>query len=223
MSKSKTRFETKVLAESVIFAALSSALYTLRPFSLPYGGSVTLGSMVPVMWLALRRGVRIGFIASAIFGLAALVIDVMLLPYSPITNPVQVVLEYPIAFGVLGLAGLFRNPPIVVRDIYAQIDELKKKWESEAENLTQLSKRVAVLENEILSVRALIGVGVGVFIKFLLHFIAGIVFWAYTVPEGWNPVVWSAVYNGSFLVPELIISAILIFILVKRGTLKYAL
>jgi len=218
----KTTFQTKVLAEIIVFSALSAALYTLRPFSLPYGGSITLGSMVPVMWLSLRRGMRVGFIAGAIFGLTALVIDVMLLPYSPITNPVQVILEYPIAFGVLGLPGLLRNPPIVVREIYAQIDEMKKRLKSEAENLTQLSKRVAVLENEILSVRALVGVGVGVFIKFLLHFIAGIIFWAYTVPEGWNPVVWSAVYNGSFLIPEFIISAILIFILVKRGTLEYA-
>jgi thiamine transporter len=182
--KSSTRFETKILAEIVVFAALSAVLYTIRPYTLPYGGSVTLGSMVPVMWLSLRRGVRVGFVSGAIFGLAALIIDVMLLPYSPITNPVQVVLEYPVAFGVLGLAGLFH-------------------------------KKSAVF--------AILGVGISVVIKFLLHFIAGIVFWAWSVPSGWDPVVWSAVYNGSFILPEFIISGILIFILVKRGTLEYAL
>jgi len=184
MSESKKRFETKVLAEIAVFAALSAALYALRPYSLPYGGSITLGSMVPVMWLALRRGLYVGLVAGAIFGLAALPIDVMLLPYSPITNPVQVVLEYPIAFGILGLAGLFH-------------------------------KKSATL--------AVVGVGISIFIKFLLHFIAGIVFWAYTVPEGWNPIAYSAVYNGSFLLPEFIISGILMFILVKTRTLEYAL
>jgi len=184
MNEGKTSFETKVLAEIVVFASLSAALYTMRPFSLPYGGSVTLGSMVPVMWLALRRGVRVGFIAGAIFGSAALIIDVLLLPYSPITNPLQVFIEYPIAFGVLGLAGLFRKRSVTF---------------------------------------AIVGVGIGVFVKFLLHFIAGIVFWYYTVPEGWNVAVYSAVYNGSFLLPEFVINAILIFILVKKKTLEYGL
>jgi thiamine transporter len=184
VNKNKTEFEAKILAEIVVFAALSAVLYVIRPFSLPYGGSITLGSMVPVMWLSLRRGVRIGFVAGAIFGLLALLIDVMLLPYSPITNPVQVVLEYPIAFGMLGLAGVFH-------------------------------RKSAIL--------ATVGVGISVLVKFFIHFIAGIIFWAYTVPEGWNPAAWSAVYNGSFLLPEFIISAILMYILVKKGTLEYAL
>ncbi|MCK4474393.1 energy-coupled thiamine transporter ThiT [Candidatus Bathyarchaeota archaeon] len=184
MDESGTSFEAKVLAEIIVFAALSAALYTIRPFSLPYGGSITLGSMVPVMWLSLRRGVRVGFFAGCIFGLAALIIDVMLLPYSPITNPVQVVLEYPIAFGALGLAGVFHSRSTTI---------------------------------------ATLGVALSIFVKFLLHFIAGIVFWVYTVPEGWNPVAWSAVYNGSFLLVEFIISAVLMYILVKKKTLEYTL
>jgi thiamine transporter len=184
MNESGTHFEAKVLAEIIVFATLSAALYTIRPFSLPYGGSITLGSMVPVMWLSLRRGVRVGFFAGVIFGLAALIIDVILLPYSPITNPIQVVLEYPIAFGVLGLAGMFHSRSTTL---------------------------------------AIIGVALSIFVKFLCHFIAGIVFWAYTVPEGWNPVAWSAVYNGSFLLVEFIICAILMYILVKKKTLEYAL
>jgi len=183
MNKSKPNFETKILAEIIVFAALSAVLYIIRPFSLPYGGSITLGSMVPVMWLSLRRGVRVGFIAGAIFGLVALLIDVMLLPYSPITNPVQVVLEYPIAFGALGLAGIFHKSS---------------------------------------TAPAMVGVGISILAKFFLHFIAGIVFWVWTVPEGWNPVAWSAVYNGSFLLVEFISSAILMYILVKKRTLEYA-
>jgi len=183
MNKSKQNFETKILAEIIVFAALSAVLYIIRPFSLPYGGSITLGSMVPVMWLSLRRGVRVGFIAGAIFGLVALLIDVMLLPYSPITNPVQVVLEYPIAFGALGLAGIFHKSS---------------------------------------TAPAMVGVGISILAKFFLHFIAGIVFWVWTVPEGWNPVAWSAVYNGSFLLVEFISSAILMYILVKKRTLEYA-
>ncbi len=184
MNTAKINLETKVLAEIIVFAALSAILYTIRPFSLPYGGSITLGSMVPVMWLSLRRNLRVGLIAGAIFGLLALPIDVMLLPYSPITNPLQVILEYPIAFGMLGLAGVFRK----------------------ASTSTSI-----------------IGVGISVLVKFFFHFAAGIIFWAYTVPQGWNPAAWAAAYNGSFLLPEFIISAILMFLLVKKGTLEYRL
>jgi thiamine transporter len=180
---SEPKFEPKVLAEIAIFAALSAALYTIRPFSLPYGGAITAGSMVPILWLSLRRGARIGMFAGAIFGAVALEIDVLLLPYSPITNPVQVLFEYPFAFGLIGAAGLFRGNPTS-------------------------------------TLQALIGTGVAILLRFFVHFTAGILFWWWSVPEGWNIVAWSAVYNGSFLSGEFIISAILIYLLVRRGTLK---
>lgn len=184
MNENRSYSEAKVIAEIVVFGALSAVLYIIRPFSLPFGGAITLGSMVPVMWLSLRRGVRVGFIAGTIFGILGLLIDVLLLPYSPITNPVQVVLEYPIAFGMIGLAGLLGK------------------------------------DSEL---RVFLGVGISVLVKFLLHFIAGVVFWYWSVPEGWNHVAWAVVYNGSFLLPEFVISAVLIYILMKKKTLEYAL
>ncbi|UCE96605.1 MAG: energy-coupled thiamine transporter ThiT [Candidatus Bathyarchaeota archaeon] len=184
MNQKKSNFETKVLAEIVVFAALSAVLYVVRPYSNPYGGSITLGSMVPVMWLSLRRGVRFGLVAGVIFGLLALPIDVILLPYSPIMNPVQAILEYPIAFGVLGLAGIFHRKT---------------------------------------TAPAIVGVGISVLVKLFLHVIAGIIFWISTIPEGWIPIVYALVYNGSFLLPEFIISAVLMYILLKKGTLEYGL
>ena len=183
---SKKRFETKILAEIVVFAALSAALYIMRPFSLPYGGSITLGSMVPVMWLALRRGVYVGFIAGAVFGVLGLFIDILLLPYSPIASPLQVILEYPLAFGVLGLTGLFHK------------------------------KSVAY---------SIVGVATSVFVKFLIHYFVGAFIWVhvYEFPPEWGQFLWPAIYNGSFLLVEFVISAILIAILVNRKTLEYAL
>jgi len=186
MSKDKGKFETKVLAEIIVFAALSSVLYIFRPFSLPYGGSVTLGSMVPVIWLSMRRGVYVGFISGAIFGILALFIDIMLLPYSPIANPLQVFLEYPIAFGVLGLAGVFHKKTVGF---------------------------------------AIVGTAISVFIKFLIHYLVGAFIWVYVYdfPPEWGQFLWPAIYNGSFLLVEFIISAILIAILVKKRTLEYSL
>ena len=169
----------------IVFSALSAALYIIRPFSMPYGGAVTLGSMVPVMWLSMRRGVYAGIIAGTLFGIMALIIDMVLLPYSPIATPIQAVLEYPVAFGVLGLAGFFHKKTIAF---------------------------------------AIAGVAISVFIKFLVHYFVGVFIWYYIYEfPAFGQYVYPAVYNGLFLVPEFIISAILIVLLVKRGTLEYGL
>jgi len=187
MTESKTRFQTKILAEIAIFSALSAVLYALRPFTLTYGGSITLGSMVPVVWLSLRRGIHIGFVAGVIFGILALFIDVILVGASSIiATPIQVILEYPIAFGVLGLAGVFHKKSV----IYAEV-----------------------------------GLGISVFIKFLIHYIVGVFVWVYVYPfpVEWGQYLWPLVYNGSFLLVEFVITAILIAILVKRGTVEYSL
>lgn len=70
----------------------------------------------------------------------------------------------------------------------------------------------------------MLGLAISVFIKFLLHVIAGYIFWAYIYefPSEWG-MLWPIIYNGSFLLVEFIISAILIFVLVKKGTLSFAL
>jgi thiamine transporter len=221
---SKTKFEAKVIAEVATFAALSSALYAIRPFQLPYGGAITAGSMVPILWLSLRRGVKVGMFAGAIFGVVALEIDVLLLPYSPITNPVQVLLEYPLAFGLIGVAGFFRNPPSTMQALREQVDKIKTrmvdKKKASPEDISELSHRVAMVENEFMSVQALVGTGIALLLRFFVHFYAGIFFWWWSVPPGWNVAAWSAVYNGSFLTGEFIISAILIYLLVRKGTLK---
>ena len=176
----KTIFETKVLAEIIIFSSLSAGLYTLTlPFlTLPFGGSVTAGSMVPIFWLSLRRGHKVGIIGGIVFGLAALPIDVVRLPYSPIAaNPASILFDYVIAFGVLGIAGLFKKYPLV-------------------------------------------GITIASILKFLSHFISGIIFWSIYAPEGLSPIVYSAIYNGSFMTAETIISLVLMYFILKYKYLK---
>jgi thiamine transporter len=187
MTESKKSSNTRIFAEIVVFSALSAVLYAVRPFSLPFGGAVTLGSMVPVMFLSLRRGIRVGVIAGAIFGALALPIDVITLGASSIiVTPLQVFLEYPLAFGIIGLTGMFHRKTVLF---------------------------------------AVAGAGINVFIRFLVHYFVGVYVWyyVYAFPAGYGQYVWPAVYNGSFLLVEFIISAVLLAVLVKRGTLDYAL
>jgi thiamine transporter len=97
----------KILAEMASAVALSGALSLITIFTLPQGGSITLASMVPVLLFALRRGVRLGVIAGILLGLVVLVE----MPF--VVHPAQLLLDYPLAFGALGLAGLFRSRPLI--------------------------------------------------------------------------------------------------------------
>ena len=67
------------------------------------GGSVTLASMFPLMLYAYIFGARRGIFAGVIYGVLQFI-------QSPqIYQPMQVLLDYPIAFGALGLAGIAKN------------------------------------------------------------------------------------------------------------------
>jgi thiamine transporter len=171
MKESESILSTIVIAEIVTFVALATALSFIIIYTLPQGGSITAGSMVPIIWLALRRGPKIGLFAGAVYG----VIQLIILPYT--IDPVQVLLDYPLAFGILGLAGFFqKHPPL--------------------------------------------GAAVGITGRFIMHFIAGVVYWAPLYAPELNPVVYSAIYNGSYLVPELVVSGFIIYLLQRSKVLR---
>jgi thiamine transporter len=127
--------------------------------------------MVPILWLALRRGPKVGLFAATLYG----VVQFALGPY--IFHPAQVLLDYPIAFGLLGLAGFFQNRPFI-------------------------------------------GVSLGIIGRFLAHFFSGIIFFAIYAPEGMNPAIYSAGYNGGYMLVELVISVYVIYLLRKSKVLK---
>ena len=165
------KIQTKIIAEVVVAVALAYVLNLIVIFRLPQGGSVTAVSMVPILWLALRRGLKIGVFGGIVFGL----VDMFPQPF--IVHPAQFLLDYPLAFGALGLAGLFRGRPIL-------------------------------------------GVIVGIAGRFISHFISGVIFFAMYAPAGMHPAVYSAIYNGSYLVVELVFSVIVMYILVRGNVIK---
>jgi thiamine transporter len=93
----------KVLAEVVAMVGLAGVLELIPFLQMPEGGRVTLAAMVPIFIVALRRGPRAGFLAGIAFGIVVLVEE----PF--VYHPVQFLLDYPLAFGSIGLAGFFRN------------------------------------------------------------------------------------------------------------------
>ncbi len=94
----------RILAEIGVLVALSTVLFLFKIYTYPQGGEVTFGSMTPILLLALRRGVKPGIVAGVIFSFIVLAIEPMVYYGVP-----QWLFDYPLAFGALGLAGLFRG------------------------------------------------------------------------------------------------------------------
>ena len=72
-------------------------------FTMPQGGSVTLLSLLPIAVVTYLYGTKRGVMAGVALGLVNLIFS----PY--VIHPVQLLLDYPIAFGALGLGGALRN------------------------------------------------------------------------------------------------------------------
>lgn len=98
--KRRAPLRTRLVVEGGLVIALSVVLSLITIWQMPQGGSVSL-AMLPVLVYAFRRGLGPGLAAGALYG----VTDALLKPF--VVHPVQFVLDYPVAFGALGLAGLF--------------------------------------------------------------------------------------------------------------------
>lgn len=100
-SESKTVWSTKMLALGAVCMALSNVLSMIKLFDMPQGGSITPASMLPLMLFAYVYGVGPGMTVGAVYG----VMQFMIEPY--FLSVPQMLLDYPIAFAMVGLAGLF--------------------------------------------------------------------------------------------------------------------
>lgn len=99
----KTVWTTKMLALGAICMALSCVLSMIRLFRMPNGGSVTPASMLPLMLFSYVYGAGPGVALGAVYGMMQLLLGGYMLSVP------QVLLEYPIAFALIGLAGLFHR------------------------------------------------------------------------------------------------------------------
>jgi len=102
-SKSKINFTAKQLAFCAMAIALAFVLSNIKFLDLPMGGSITLFSMLVACLPGFWFGPIVGIIAGVAYGILNLVID----PY--VIFPMQLVVDYILAFGALGLSGFFAN------------------------------------------------------------------------------------------------------------------
>ena len=162
----------RVLVEIALTVALSAVLSMLA-VRLPInfaGGTISL-SMVPILVLALRRGVFPGIIAGVLFGC----VDYFIEPV--FVAPLQVLLDYPIAFGAVGLAGLGSG---LYRRMYATSPSRAVAW----------------------AIPFVVLGGAG---RFVAAWTSGVVFFGQNAPAGQPVWLYSLVYNLSYIVPSIVL------------------
>lgn len=96
-------FSIKTLTFSAMAMALAFVTSYIKVFELPYGGSVTLFSMLFICLIGYWYGPKAGILT----GFAYSILQFLQEPY--ILTPLQVCLDYFFAFAALGLSGFFRN------------------------------------------------------------------------------------------------------------------
>jgi len=101
------RSRTRNIVEAGLLIAVSLVLSRIKIFQAPYGGSVTAGAMVPLFIAALRMGPGMGIFTGAVYGLVKLAFG------GTVVHPAQLLLDYPVAYGLAGLAGFFPRKPLV--------------------------------------------------------------------------------------------------------------
>ena len=101
--KQKLQFDARALAYAGICVAMSFALSYIKLWDMPQGGSITLVSLLPVMLFAYMFGAKKGVFVGFVYGVLQAVQDPWLI------HPAQFLLDYPVAFSAVGLAGLLRE------------------------------------------------------------------------------------------------------------------
>lgn len=96
-------YDSRALTYAAVCIAASFALSYVKFFSLPQGGSITFASMLPLALYSYMFGLRRGVVAGLVYGLLQFV-------QSPqYYEPMQALLDYPIAFAAIGVAGIGRK------------------------------------------------------------------------------------------------------------------
>ncbi len=103
--------KTKALVESAILVAIGTVLSLFKIAELPYGGSVTIASMLPVILISYRHGLGWGLGSGFVYGALQQLLGLKNLSYFSDWKSViaVILLDYIIAFTVIGLGGVFRK------------------------------------------------------------------------------------------------------------------
>ena len=206
--------KTKRITESAMLIAVAIVLELLSKLfipEMPFGGQVTLVSMLPVVLISYRHGVKWGLVSGVTYALLEMALGAKTVSaaFQPgyfgdgvmlLNAVIMCALDYLVAFTVLGLGGAFRR---------------------------KHAPRGALVRGVVLALTA----------RYLCHVASGYILfsgWAewFFTQEGfpaWGAALvgslspnalglaYSAVYNGMYMLPELVITMVAALIIGKNG------
>ena len=207
--------KTKRMVTSAMLLALGTVLSVLQPFQLPFGGGITIASMMPVVIIAFVYGTKYGLFAGFVYSVIQMLLGMKTVAAFFLPGDSQMVLwqavcvcllDYVVAYTVIGFGGVF-----------------KKRIKSEFWAIA-------------------LGAVFALALRYLTHILSGAIFfgaWAewFFTQEGFYAigetimktfsgaglaVIYSVFYNGLYMVPEIIITAIVTpaeYIGLKRSNL----
>ena len=166
----KQAWTSRRIAYAAMCIAIAFVLSCIKLFRMPQGGTVTPAAMLPLILFAMAFGPAQGMVVGCAYGFLQLIED----PY--IIHPVQLLVDYPMAYGVMAVACIALLIP---------------------ERAERLRLPAAVL----LAYAA----------RLVMATVSGVVFFAEYAGEQ-NVLIYSVVYNASYLVPEALIACALTLI-----------
>ncbi|MBM7687709.1 energy-coupled thiamine transporter ThiT [Enterococcus ureilyticus] len=170
----------QIWIEGTIVAAIAMVL-SFIPMNIGSSFSISLG-MIPITLYALRRGAKAGFFSAFIWGL-------LHFPSAQVyyLTPLQVIIEYILAFGFAGFAGLYSG---------------KLQQTIKAGDFRKSSRII------------LYATFLGTAMRYFWHFLAGVIFWGSFALWGMNPWLFSFIMNGlSGLATAIATSVVLLLVL----------
>lgn len=205
--------KTKRMVTCAMMVAIATVLSAIKPFALPFGGGITLVSMMPICLIAYIYGTKVGMLSAFVYSIAQMMLDPHVIGAAFLPGEEQMIfgkavlmciLDYTLAFTVLGFSGIFKGK----------------------------------LKNDFTSVT--LGAILSTTLRYLCHIASGYILWGsyaqwFFSQEGFYRIgqsilnifsgnglalIYSVFYNGLYMVPEIILTAIitpLVYQALKKG------
>lgn len=173
------------LVEGAVMVALATVLSFIKIINLPWGGSITLLSMLPIVIFSLKRGIGHGLVASFVYSLIQFgqgcAEGIFGWGLTPVALVACIFIDYIFAFTVLGIAGIFRKhgtPGMIGGSVLAMT------------------------------------------LRLVCHYTSGVLIFG-SFGELWNgltinePWLYSLLYNGAYMLPEIVFTTVGVVILLS--------
>ncbi len=210
--------KTRKLIVSAMLIALATVLSVIQPFQLPFGGGITVASMMPIIIIAFVYGTRAGLFAGFVYALLQMLLGAKTVAAFFLPGESQMVvwqavcvclLDYIVAYTVLGFGGIFKG---------------------RIKNLTSA---------------LCLGSVFALLLRYAVHIVSGAIFfgaWAewFFTQEGFYAIgetimqtfsgaglawIYSIFYNGLYMLPEMVITTIAVpavYFALKRAGLLHS-